>query len=56
MRGEGMVTTIRLPDELHGKLKAQAERKGMTFNAYLISVLWAICECEREGKIIHNRE
>lgn len=35
-----MVTTIRLPDELHRKLKAEAEKRGMTLNGYLISVLW----------------
>ena len=39
-----MVTTLRLPDELHEKLKSQAERKGMTFNAYLLSVLWDMQE------------
>ena len=44
-----MITTIRLPDELHKKLKAQAERKGMTFNAYMLGVLWTVCE--REGKV-----
>ena len=41
-----MVTTVRLPDELHEKLKRQAERKGMTFNAYLLSVLWDMQECQ----------
>ena len=34
-----MVTTIRLPDELHRKLKEQAEKKGLTLNAYLVSLL-----------------
>ncbi|MCM1190636.1 MAG: Arc family DNA-binding protein [bacterium] len=37
-----MVTTMRLPDELHEDLKKQAERKGMTFNAYLLSILWEV--------------
>ena len=41
-----MVTTVRLLDELHEKLKSQAERKGMTFNAYLLSVLWDMEECQ----------
>ena len=35
-----MVTTIRMPDDLHGLLKQQAEQKGMTMNGYLVSVLW----------------
>lgn len=37
-----MVTTIRLPDELHKALKAEAEKRGLTLNAYLISILWEI--------------
>ena len=49
-------TTLRLPDELHKKLKGQAERKGMTFNAYLLSVLWATCEREGgEQRNVFNR-
>ena len=35
-----MVTTVCLPDELHRELKAEAAKKGLTFNAYLISILW----------------
>lgn len=35
-----MVTTIRLPDELQKNLKERAEKRGMTLNAYLISILW----------------
>lgn len=35
-----MVTTVRFPDELHMSLRAAAEKRGMTLNAYLISVLW----------------
>ena len=35
-----MVTTIRLPDELHRRLKAEAEKKGLTLNGYLVSILW----------------
>ncbi len=41
-----MVTTIRLPDELHEKLKSQAGQKGMTFNAYILSLLWDWLESE----------
>lgn len=33
-------TTIRLPEELHKQLKAEAKERGMTLNAYVISVLW----------------
>lgn len=36
-----MVTTIRLPEELHKKLKEEARQKGMTLNAYIISILWS---------------
>ena len=36
-----MVTTIRLPEELHRKLKEEARQKGMTLNAYIISILWS---------------
>lgn len=35
-----MVTTVRFPDALHKSLRAAAEKRGMTLNAYLISVLW----------------
>lgn len=35
-----MVTTIRLPEELHKRLKKEAEAKGMTFNAYVLMLLW----------------
>lgn len=34
-------TTLRLPDELHKTLKREAGQRGMTMNAYIISVLWA---------------
>lgn len=34
-------TTIRLPDELHKKLKKEAKKRGMTLNAYLISYLFS---------------
>lgn len=35
-----MVTTIRLPDVLHKRLKEEAKKKGMTLNAYIVSALW----------------
>ena len=33
-------TTIRLPEKLYEKLKQEAKKRGMSLNAYLISVLW----------------
>lgn len=33
-------TTLRLPDNLHKRLKEEAERRGLTLNAYVIGVLW----------------
>ena len=38
--GAKMVTTIRLPDELHKNLKAEAEKKGMPLNSFLVALLW----------------
>lgn len=37
-------TTLRLPDELHKTLKGEAGQRGMTLNAYIISVLWSRSE------------
>ena len=33
-------TTIWLPEKLYEKLKQEAKKRGMSLNAYLISVLW----------------
>lgn len=33
-------TTLRLPEVLHKQLKKEAEQRGMTLNAYVISILW----------------
>ncbi len=33
-------TTIRLPKKLYEKLKQEAKKRGMSLNAYLISILW----------------
>lgn len=33
-------TTIRLLEKLYEKLKQEAKKRGMSLNAYLISVLW----------------
>lgn len=32
--------TVRLPEELHRKLKKKARDKGLTVNAYIVSTLW----------------
>ena len=37
-------TTIRLPAELKEKLQQEADRLGMSFNGYVISLLWAALE------------
>lgn len=34
-------TTLRLPDRLYVVLKAEARKRGMSMNAYLIGVLWS---------------
>lgn len=43
-----MVTTVRFPDELHKRLKQEADKRGMTFNAYIISILWNVFDTERK--------
>lgn len=35
-----MVTTIRLPDSLHKKLKEEAKDKGITLNCHILNILW----------------
>lgn len=35
-----MVTTIRIPDDLHKRLKEEAEKRGLTVNAIVIMALW----------------
>lgn len=34
-------TTLRLPDRLYVVLKAEAQKRGMSMNAYLINILWS---------------
>ena len=34
-------TTLRLPEVLHKKLKEEALKRGISLNAYIISVLWS---------------
>lgn len=33
-------TTIRFPEKLYKELKKMAKDRGMTLNAYVLSVLW----------------
>ena len=35
-------TTIRIPKELHQKLKELAKKKGLTVNALIVQVLWKL--------------
>lgn len=35
-------TTIRIPKELHQKLKEQAKKKGLTINALIVQTLWKL--------------
>ena len=55
-------TTIRIPKELHQKLKELAKKKGLTVNALIVQALWKLQEvvseknrisqsCNRQHKI-----
>jgi predicted HicB family RNase H-like nuclease len=35
-------TTIRIPVELHRKLKELAKKKGLTVNALIVQALWKL--------------
>lgn len=35
-----MQTTVRMPIELHQKLKKKAKERGMTLNGFVVSILW----------------
>lgn len=37
-------TTIRIPKELHQKLKELAKKKGLTINALIVQALWKLQE------------
>ena len=37
-------TTIRIPTELHTKLKELAKKRGLTVNALIIQALWELQE------------
>lgn len=39
MKSEKITTTVRLPSELAERLKKEAQNLGISFNAYIISLL-----------------
>lgn len=41
-RAEMIQTTIRIPKELHQKLKELAKKKGLTINALIVQALWKL--------------
>lgn len=41
-RAEMIQTTIRIPTELHQKLKELAKKKGLTINALIVQALWKL--------------
>lgn len=46
-----MVTTIRIPDDLHKRLKEEAEKRGLTINAVVILALWERVRAGREKEM-----
>lgn len=44
-------TTIRFPEKLYKKLKKEARSRGMSLNAFVISMLWD----ERKSSEKHSR-
>ena len=49
-----MVMTIRLPEELHRRIRHESEKRGLTMNAYILNVLWKeaedLTETEKRGE------
>ena len=41
-RAKMIQTTIRIPTELHVKLKELAKKRGLTVNALIIQALWKL--------------
>ena len=41
-RAKMIQTTIRIPTELHAKLKELAKKRGLTVNALIIQALWEL--------------
>lgn len=44
-------TTIRFPEKLYKKLKKEAKNRGMSLNAFVISMLWD----ERKSSAKHSQ-
>lgn len=49
-------TTIRLPEKLYEKLKQEAKKRGMSLNAYLISVLWDAYDYSQQKMIQQSKK
>lgn len=49
-------TTIRLPEKLYEKLKQEAKKRGMSLNAYLISVLWDAQDYSQQKMIQQSKK
>lgn len=45
-------TTIRLPERLYVALKAEAQKRGMSMNAYLIGILWGNIAGKLEKEVV----
>lgn len=43
-------TTIRFPEKLYTELKHQSRKRGMTLNAYILSILWKYADINAEEK------
>lgn len=46
-KNETQMTTIRMPKEMHQQLQAEAGKRGLTLNAYIIMCLWAAVDKKR---------
>lgn len=49
-------TTLRLPERMYKVLKVEAKKRGMTMNAFVISVLWKNVEVNFGREVIGNDE
>lgn len=49
-------TTFRLPEKMYEVLKVEAKKRGMTMNAFVISVLWKNVEVNFRREVIGDDE
>ncbi len=49
-------TTLRLPEKMYEVLKVEAKKRGMTMNAFVISVLWKNVEVNFGREVIGDDE